>query len=157
MAEPPGTTLVLCVVFLLGFLAAGSRRLYILIPHPCPILSRRPLMPPTVASYEWRLSYAGSKDRRALTAQKMRCWRLPVSATVCGLAWFGLWFELVWLGLAWFGFDLVMFGFGDKFGFGTVHFLVFFSLCSVRLDSVLVVSVGLGSVRLRKVKLDRVG
>ncbi|CAN0422110.1 unnamed protein product, partial [Ectocarpus sp. 12 AP-2014] len=24
-----------------------------------------------------RLSYAGAKDRRALTAQKMRCWRLP--------------------------------------------------------------------------------
>lgn len=26
-----------------------------------------------------RLSYAGAKDRRALTAQKMRCWRLAVS------------------------------------------------------------------------------
>ncbi|CAN0022224.1 unnamed protein product, partial [Hapterophycus canaliculatus] len=24
-----------------------------------------------------RLSYAGAKDRRALTAQKIRCWRLP--------------------------------------------------------------------------------
>ncbi|CBJ32590.1 pseudouridine synthase [Ectocarpus siliculosus] len=27
-----------------------------------------------------RLSYAGAKDRRALTAQKMRCWRLPAEA-----------------------------------------------------------------------------
>lgn len=26
-----------------------------------------------------RLSYAGAKDRRAVTAQKVRCWRLPVS------------------------------------------------------------------------------